>query len=66
LARIQRLRASAVEAVFHEDEPWVAIAANQGYADQAHLIREFRDLLGLTPKDFEQHFRRIEHGRMVR
>jgi len=66
LARIQRLRASAVEAVFDDQEPWVAIAANRGYADQAHLIREFRDLLGLTPSGFERHFRRIHHGKIVR
>ena len=66
LARIQRLRASAVEAVFGDNEPWVAIAANHGYADQAHLIREFRDLLGLTPSGFDQHFRRIHHGNIVR
>ncbi len=66
LARIQRMRVSAVEAVFDDDEPWVAIAADRGYADQAHLIREFRDLLGVTPSDFEEHFRRIHHGRLVR
>ncbi len=66
LARVQRLRASAVEAVFAADEPWVAIAAHRGYADQAHLIREFRGLLGVTPSGFEDHFRRIRHGRIVR
>ncbi len=66
LARIQRLRASAAEAVLAADEPWVAIAANRGYADQAHLIREFRGLLGITPSGFDEHFRRIRHGRLVR
>lgn len=66
LARIQRLRASAVEAVFDADEPWVDIAANHGYADQAHLIREYNGLLGITPSGFERHFRRIHHGRIIR
>jgi AraC-like DNA-binding protein len=28
---------------------WSEIAAEHGYADQAHLIHDFRDLTGLTP-----------------
>lgn len=66
LARIQRLRSAAVDAVFDLEEPWVSIAASRGYADQAHLIREFRGLLGVTPSGFEEHFQRIRHGRLVR
>jgi AraC-like DNA-binding protein len=31
---------------------WVRIAADAGYYDQAHLIADFRDLVGLTPGVF--------------
>ena len=30
-------------------EPWAAIAAAAGYADQAHLARDVRSLTGLSP-----------------
>ena len=36
---------------------WSAIASDAGYADQAHFIREFRTLTGVTPVAYaaEQH-----------
>jgi AraC-like DNA-binding protein len=65
-ARVQRLRSCAIEAAVGGSEAWVNLAAEFGYADQPHLIREFRDLLGVTPGDFELHFGKIEHRRLVR
>jgi AraC-like DNA-binding protein len=31
---------------------WAEVAARRGYADQAHLIHEFRDMAGLSPTDY--------------
>jgi AraC-like DNA-binding protein len=31
---------------------WADLAADWGYADQAHLIREFRAMAGVTPADY--------------
>jgi AraC-like DNA-binding protein len=31
--------------------PWAALAAEHGFADQAHLVREVRALAGVTPTD---------------
>lgn len=60
LARIIRLRAAA-SAAATRDESWVDIVAEHGFADQPHLVREFRSMLGDTPTRFVAHARRIAH-----
>lgn len=74
LARVQRARSAAVRWVSEthpDDTPggsasWVQLAADHGYADQAHLVREYRALFGLTPGRFDRHTGRIHHGRLLR
>lgn len=64
-ARIRRLRTSvgaALDAVSkHTDPSWGRLAAEQGYADQAHLVREFSQLIGQSPVTFMERTSRIEH-----
>lgn len=48
VARIARLN-SAIDAWRTGEAGWAGIAADCGYADQAHMTREFRDLAGAAP-----------------
>ena len=34
------------------DADWSAVAADFGFYDQSHLIHEFRDMVGLSPRQF--------------
>jgi AraC-like DNA-binding protein len=43
------LRLSAVWRHLNDQQSWARIAAECGFADQAHLTREFRHLTGTTP-----------------
>lgn len=60
LARIVRLRAAATKAAVL-DESWIDVVATYGFADQPHLIREFRSILGVSPTEFGAHVKRIRH-----
>ncbi|WP_114238439.1 AraC family transcriptional regulator [Dyella sp. C9] len=51
-ARLLRFRA-VVEAVHHQPcVDWSRVAADGGYVDQPHLVREFHDFAGMTPGAF--------------
>jgi len=47
VSRIVRMRRALSAA--GSGDGWADIAADCGYADQAHMVREFRDLAGRTP-----------------
>lgn len=64
LTRLRRLRASAADAVV-AGHSWADAANDHGFSDQAHLVREFRSLLGQAPGAFRAHAGRIAH-RLVR
>jgi AraC-like DNA-binding protein len=59
-ARVRRLR-TALELRMAGDSSWSMTAATAGFADQAHLAREFVELTGLAPTQSERHLARIRH-----
>lgn len=51
-SRLARLHA-CLRALRHETRPaWADLAAERGFYDQAHLVKEFRALSGFTPVEF--------------
>ncbi|MGH9836318.1 MAG: DUF6597 domain-containing transcriptional factor [Blastocatellia bacterium] len=58
LCRILRFQ-QVFRAVEREDKNWAGIAADCGYYDQAHLIRDFRQFAGQTPSALFEHFTRF-------
>jgi AraC-like DNA-binding protein len=49
VARMVRFNRAMAIAKTHEGSGWADIAFAAGYADQAHLTREFREFAGVTP-----------------
>jgi AraC-like DNA-binding protein len=47
--RVVRFARVWLQASMQEPETWAELAAANGYADQAHLVREFRDFGALPP-----------------
>lgn len=50
LARVYRLQSALLLRQQHPHWTWATIAAQAGYSDQPHLIREFRQLTGNPPE----------------
>jgi AraC-like DNA-binding protein len=49
VARVLRFEHAHELATASVSRPWSEVAASAGYADQAHLVREWRDITGLSP-----------------
>ena len=51
-ARVQRLQRVVRSLGEPAQVDWAAVAARHGYADQSHLVDEFRQLVGVTPTEY--------------
>jgi AraC-like DNA-binding protein len=67
-ARVQRMQRLVRDLDGQRDADWAALAAGHGYADQSHLVDEFRALAGVTPGEYlrsrvngPNHLRVTEH-----
>lgn len=54
LARILRLRRVLTALDIHQTNTWTGIAAEWGWFDQSHFIRDFRRHTGVTPSAYRQ------------
>lgn len=61
-SRIRRFRACARNLIATNPEQWGRVAIAHGYADQAHLNREFARLSGRSPTQLERYIACIEYG----
>jgi AraC-like DNA-binding protein len=52
-ARVRRLQRTLKAAKNPTENDWCALAAEQGFTDQAHLIHDFRRLTGITPSAYQ-------------
>lgn len=58
LAKVIRMQA-ALKLMIERDDTYTDIAYKSEYYDQNHFIRDFKELTGLTPKEFDQDARMI-------
>lgn len=64
-ARICRFRFAALQLTGANPPTWAEMASGTGFADQAHMIHEFKDLTGLTPEALGDRIRKTSHGDLV-
>lgn len=54
-ARLQRLQRVLGSASQSPAPDWCTLAMEHGYADQAHMVHEFREMTGITPSGYKPH-----------
>jgi len=64
-ARARRFRTAAVALAKGSERNWAELAAELGFSDQPHLVRDFFSLSKIAPSDLGKLVRRIKHGRLV-
>lgn len=55
--RIEQLTFKWIEAARKDHLDWATLAAESGFADQAHMIRRWKKCTGLTPRQAHESFR---------
>lgn len=58
--RRYRLHEAAAVLAREQHRPWAEVAAELGYFDQSHFIRDFTAAIGMTPVSYAQACRRME------
>jgi AraC-like DNA-binding protein len=58
--RIRRVR-SAIAELLERGATWSRVAAELGYADHSHLVRDMSEVTGLTPSALSDRIRLFEH-----
>jgi AraC-like DNA-binding protein len=64
-SRICRFRLAATTLLEPDHPGWAKVASGSGFADQAHMIHEFKDLTGLTPESLGRRVRATRHGDLI-
>jgi AraC-like DNA-binding protein len=59
LARVVRFRHAVRAIEGGTPSSWTAVALDTGYSDQAHFIREFKALAGVTPGEYALEWQRV-------
>jgi AraC-like DNA-binding protein len=60
-ARLRKIRQACIRSIAGDAAGWADISAEAGFADQAHLTREFSQVFGWSPRLMQEYLRRIEH-----